>query len=90
MVGFFFLDFVKWLPLQLTAGKYVIKLSVLKLCLRDDLEIDTFRIRLADNSCLLSQLFNATDNLKATRATHCFLDLNKSFTELKSSDKNLF
>ena len=37
----------------------------------------------------LSQLFNATDNLKATRATHWFLDLNKSFTELKSGNKNL-
>ena len=36
----FFLDFIKWLPLQLTAGKYAIKLSVLKLCLRDDLETD--------------------------------------------------
>ena len=38
----------------------------------------------------LFQLFNATDNLKATRATHSFLDLNESFTELKSSDKSLF
>ena len=35
----------------------------------------------------LSQLFDATDNLKTTRATHWFLDLNKSFTELKSVDK---
>ena len=38
----------------------------------------------------LSQVFNATDNLKATRATHWLLDLNNSFTELKSGDKNLF
>ena len=37
----------------------------------------------------LSQLFNVTDNLKATRATRWFLDLNKSFTELKSGNKNL-
>ena len=29
-------------PLQLTAGQYAIKLSVLKLCLRRDLETDTF------------------------------------------------
>ena len=39
-------------PLQLTAGEYAIKLSVLKLCLGDDLETDTFRIRLVDNSLL--------------------------------------
>ena len=38
----------------------------------------------------LRELFNATDNLKATRATHWFLDLNKSFAELKSGNKNLF
>ena len=51
MVGLFF-DFIKRPPLQLTAGEYAIKLSVLKLCLRDDLETDTFQIRLADNSWL--------------------------------------
>ena len=38
--------------LQLTVGEYAIKLSVLKLCFTDDLEINDFRIRLADNSCL--------------------------------------
>ena len=38
----------------------------------------------------LSQLFDATDNLKTNRATHWFLDLDKSFSELKSDDKNLF
>ena len=48
----FFLDFMKGPPLQLTAEEYVIKLSVLKLCLRDDLETDAFRIRLVDKSCL--------------------------------------
>ena len=37
-----------------------------------------------------SQLFDATDNLKTTRATHWFSDVNKSFTEWKSGDKNLF
>ena len=40
---------MKWPPLQLATGKYPIKLSVLKLCLRDDLKTDTFRIRLVDN-----------------------------------------
>ena len=30
---------------------------------------------------ILSQLFNATDNLKATMTTHCFLDLNEKFIE---------
>ena len=48
----FFLDFIKGPPLQLTAEEYVIKLSVLKLCLRDNLETDTFRIRVVDKSCL--------------------------------------
>ena len=38
--------------LQLTAEEYVIKLSVLKLCLRDDLEANTFRVRLVDKPCL--------------------------------------
>ena len=51
MVGFY-PRFMKGLPLQLTAGEYVIKLSVVKLCLRDDLETDTFRVRLVDNSLL--------------------------------------
>ena len=38
--------------LELTAGEYTIKLSVLKLCLRDDIKTNTFGIRLVDNSCL--------------------------------------
>ena len=38
----FFLDFMKGLPLQITAREYVIKLYGIKLCLRDDFEIDTF------------------------------------------------
>ena len=49
----FFLDFIIGPLLQLTAGKYVIKLSVLKLWLRDDLETNTFRIRFVDKSRLL-------------------------------------
>ena len=49
----FVLNFMKWPPLQLTAGEYAIKLPVLKLCLRDDLETETFRVRLVDNSCFL-------------------------------------
>ena len=39
---------------------------------------------------ILSQLFNATDNLKSTMTTHCFLDLNEKFIEWKSNNKNLF
>ena len=49
-----------------------------------------FELGLLIIHAFLSQLFNATDKLKATRATHLFLDFNKSFTELKSGDKNLF
>ena len=52
MVGFFS-GFIKGLPLQLTAGKYAIELSVLKLCLKDDLETSTFQIRLVDKPCFL-------------------------------------
>ena len=44
----FFLDFIKGPLQQLTAGEYAIKLSVLKLCLTDDLETNTFRIRFVD------------------------------------------
>ena len=39
-------------PLQLTAGEYAIKLSALKLWLKDDLEKNMFRIRLVNNSLL--------------------------------------
>ena len=49
-----------------------------------------FELGLLIIHAFLSQLFDATDNLQTTRATHWFLDLNKSFTELKSDDKNLF
>ena len=38
----------------------------------------------------LFQVFNATDDLKATRATHQFLGFNENFTELKSGGKGLF
>ena len=38
----------------------------------------------------LFQVFNATDNLKATRAINSFLGLSDNFTELKSDDKDLF
>ena len=81
---------MKWLPLQLTAREYAIKLSVIKLCLRGDLETDAFRNGFLIIHAVLSRLFNATDNLKASRATHWFLDINKSFTDLKSGDKSLF
>ena len=36
------------------------------------------------------QVLNATDNLKATRATHSFLHLNENFNKLKIGDKSLF
>ena len=49
-----------------------------------------FELGLLIINAFLSQLFNATDTLKATRTTHWFLDLNKSFTELDSGGKNLF
>ena len=39
-------------PLQISAGEYAIKLSVLKLCLRDDLERDTFWVKVVDKLCL--------------------------------------
>ena len=41
---------MKGSPLQLTAGEYATKLSLLKLCLRDDMETDSFRIRLVAKS----------------------------------------
>ena len=41
MVGLF-PSFYKKATLQLTAGEYAVKLSVLKLCLRDELEKNTF------------------------------------------------
>ena len=41
MVGLF-PRFYKKATLQLTAGEYAVKLSVLKLCLRDELEKNTF------------------------------------------------
>ena len=37
----------------------------------------------------LFQVFNAANNLKATRASHSSLGLSENFTELKSGDKNL-
>ena len=42
MVGGFFLDFLKGPPPQLRTGEYAIKLSVLKLSLRDDFETNIF------------------------------------------------
>ena len=37
-------------PLQIATEEQSIKLSALKLCLRDDFETDTFQIRLVDKS----------------------------------------
>ena len=50
----------------------------------------SFRIRLVAKSCSpFSRVFNAADNLKAMRATHSFLGLNESFTQLKTGEKSL-
>ena len=49
-----------------------------------------FELSLLIINAFLSKIFNAIDNLKASMATHWFLDLSKSFTELKSGDKKLF
>ena len=42
------------------------KLSVLKLCFRDDLETDTFHIRLVDNSCF-PFTFNESAGMNSAR-----------------------
>ena len=63
---------------------------MLKLCLRDQSIKLYFRIRHVDKSCPpFSRVFNATDNLKAIRATHSFLGLNENFTKLEIGDKKL-
>ena len=43
-----------------------------------------FELRLLISYVLLFQVFNATDNLKGTKATQWFLDLKGIFTEVKS------
>ena len=43
----------------------------------------SFKLDLLISHGFLFQVFNATDNLKAIRATHSFLGLTKNFTELK-------
>ena len=72
----FFLDFIKVLPLQLNAGKCAIKTP--------------FELDLLIHHALHFQVFNAKDNLEATRATHLFLGVNENFTKLKISNKSLF
>ena len=49
-----------------------------------------FELSLLIIHAFLFQVFNATDNLKVTKATDLFLGLNENFTELKSGDKSLF
>ena len=49
-----------------------------------------FKLGLLISHGLHFQVFNVADNLKASRATHSFLGLNKSFTKLKIGDKSLF
>ena len=48
-----------------------------------------FELGLLISHSFLFQVSNAIDNLKATKATHYFLGLNKNSTELKS-DKACF
>ena len=50
----------------------------------------SFELGLLISHTFLFQVFNATENLKAHRATHSFLDFTKKFIELKSGDKSLF
>ena len=69
------------------AEEYAIKLYVLKLCLRGQ---TPFELGFSISHAPHSQVFNATDNLKGTSATHSFLGLNDDFTELKSGDKSSF
>ena len=83
----FFLDFIKGQPLQLTAGNRTIKLSVLKLSLRNQ---KAFVLGLLISHALYLQVFNAKNNLKTTRAIDSFLGLNKNFNELKIGDKSFF
>ena len=49
-----------------------------------------FELGLLISHVFLFKVFNATDNLKATRAIRSFLGLKENFIELKSSDKRLF
>ena len=49
-----------------------------------------FDLGLFISHAFLFQVSNATDNLKAARATHSFLGKNKDFTELKSGNKSFF
>ena len=83
----FFLDFIKGQPLQLTAGNCTIKLSVLKLCLRNQ---KAFVLGLLISHALYLQVFNAKNNLQTTRATDSFLGLKENFNELKIGDKSFF
>ena len=90
-VRIFFLNFMKGSPIQLTAGDYAIKLSVLK---NYDLEMTykqtRFELALLISHAFLFQVFNAIHNLKATSATRWSLGLSENFTDLKSDDKGLF
>ena len=86
-MGGFFSQFYIKVPLQLTGWECVIKLSVLKLYLRDQIP---FKLGFLISHALHCHIFNATDNLKAIRATHSSLGLNENFTELKIVDKSLF
>ena len=49
-----------------------------------------FELGLLISHTFLFQVFNATDNMKADRATHSFLGFKKKFIKLKSGDKSLF
>ena len=66
--------------LQLTARDCAIKQSVLILCLIDQIP---FELGLLISHALHFQVFNAIDNLKATRATHSVLGLQRIFMNLE-------
>ena len=71
-VGFFFLNFMKWLPLQLQ-GSMSLNYLYLNYAWEMTLKQTRFELGLLIIHAFLSQLFNTTDNLKATRTTHWFL-----------------
>ena len=49
-----------------------------------------FKLGLLISHALHFQVCNTADNLKATRATHSFLDLNENLTKMKIDNKSLF
>ena len=86
--GDFFLDFIKRPFLQLTAGTCLF--NYLYLSYAWEINPLNYPFDLIKSHALHFQVFNATDNLKATRATDSFLGLNKKISKLKIGNKSLF